>query len=93
MKVIYKYILTTTDTQTVAMPKNAQILTVQTQNEKPCLWAILDMDEQREETKDIEIFGTGHPIEDSMTILRNYIGTYQLNNGQLVFHVFERLDK
>ena len=30
-----------------------------------------------------------HPIEDGKITAYNYIGTYQLNDGELVFHVFE----
>lgn len=83
---IWKYRLTTTDTQYAEMPKGAKILAVQMQNEVPCLWALVDPDQPKMKVK-IAIFGTGHPIDERWGL--KYIGTYQLNGGLLVFHVFE----
>lgn len=40
-----------------------------------------------EDCAKIEIFGTGHPFDAATQ--RKYIGTYQLFEGDLVFHVFE----
>ena len=87
-KTIWKFELKTTDTQKLEMPVGAEILTVQAQNERPCLWALVDPTEKKE-TRLFDIFGTGHPIHCDMSIGRRYIGTYQLNGGSLVFHVFE----
>lgn len=44
MQRIYKYPIETVDQQQVKMPDGAQILTVQVQNGKPCLWAMVDPD-------------------------------------------------
>lgn len=86
-KSIWKFQLETVDGQTLKMPKGANIFTVQTQNEIPCLWALVDPDADKEE-RIIEIFGTGHPINDEID--RIYIGTYQLMKGSFIGHVFER---
>lgn len=86
-KRIWKYQLHTTDTQNLTMPVGAEILTVQTQN-GPCLWVLVDPDAEMEK-RTIETFGTGHAIPDTPVGERKYIGTYQLHNGALVFHVFE----
>ncbi len=69
------------------MPIGAELLTVQIQGGKPCLWAMVDPAKDQSE-RHIEIFGTGNPIEESI-LERKYIGTYQLHGGSLVFHVFE----
>jgi len=87
-KTIWKFELETTDNQTIEMPVNAEILTVQTQNEIPCIWALVDPTETKEK-RFIEVFGTGHDIHYDMGVSRNYLGTYQLHGGSLVFHVFE----
>ena len=87
-KTIWKFELETTDNQTLKMPVGAEILTVQTQSDKPCLWALVDPNAEKE-GRFIEIFGTGHPVGYDMGIDRKYIGTYQLHGGSLVFHVFE----
>jgi hypothetical protein len=93
-KRIWKFELEVTDKQFISMPKEAELLTVQTQNqplyEKPCLWALINPINDWEE-RCFEIFGTGHPIHYDMGIERKYIGTFQVNCSNLVFHVFERL--
>lgn len=86
-KTIWKYELKTTDVQQVYMPIGAEILTVQTQLERPCLWALVDPQAEKE-TRGIMIYGTGHPVPTE-PYPHKYIGTYQLSDGSLVFHVFE----
>ena len=97
MRIIYKYPLEVKDYQVVTMPKNAQILTVQAQREKPCIWALVDTDNEPEERyfrmagpekRYFRMAGTGHPIRLKDKLLR-YIGTFQLMGGDLIFHVFE----
>jgi len=87
MKRIYKYPLETTDVQTVSMPIGAKILTVQTQNDKPCIWALVNP-EAPTEKRNIEIYGNGHEIHNEADL--TYIGTYQMLDGELILHVFER---
>lgn len=90
-KSIWKFKLDTADYQKVSMPPNAQILTVQTQDEIPCIWAICDTTASEKEEREFEIFGTGNPYRDDIWFgkYHSYIGTYQLRKGTLVFHVFE----
>lgn len=88
-KTIWKYLLNVTDAQNVIMPVGAEILTVQTQNESPCLWALVNPSETRTEGRNIEIFGTGHPIGYDMGVDRKYISSFQLMGGKLVYHAFE----
>lgn len=82
---IWKFPLEITDRQTVSMPGGAQILTVQTQNGTPCLWALVDEGESEKEDRSIYTQATGGPFVDDPGDLI-YIGTYQLPT--LVFHVF-----
>lgn len=86
MKKIYKYILAATDVQTISLPENAEILTVQTQNETPCIWVELDPELPSTVTREFRIFSTGHPMIDYNG---KYIGTFQLRGGSLVFHLYE----
>ncbi|MBQ8969210.1 MAG: hypothetical protein IJ064_05720 [Bacteroidaceae bacterium] len=69
------------------MPKGAKILTVQIQSGQPCIWAAVNPSSFENETRRFRIAGTGHPVEDA--IIENYIGTFQMCDGKLVFHVFE----
>lgn len=68
------------------MPKSAKVLTVQTQGETPCLWALVDTNAPTER-RSFRTFGTGHKIPDNEKL--DYICTYQLDGGQFIFHVFE----
>ena len=83
---IYKYELEVTDEQIVLLPKEAKILCVQEQHGGPKLWALLNPEEPLE-PRLIRTCGTGHLIKDIKRL--HYLGTYQLHNGTLVFHVFE----
>ena len=75
----------------VEMPKDAEILTIQTQNETPCIWALVNPENEKE-LRHFEVYGTGHDIHYDMGIERKYINTFQLYGGSLVFHLFERVD-
>lgn len=92
MKQIWEFPLETTDVQRIEMPVGAEILTIQTQNEVPCIWALVDTGTSVLKCKrTFNIFRTGHNIPELVDSHRKYIGTYQLNNGGLVFHCFELL--
>ena len=88
---IWKFPMDVNDKVKISMPKGAEILTVQTQHETPCIWALVDTENGKEE-RYFEIFGTGHPIPNDMGVERKYINTFQLKGGALVFHLFERLN-
>ena len=86
-KTIWKYELKIDDLQNVIMPIGAEILSVQMQNETPCLWALVNPDEKDTDARNIETFGIGHPVAYDMGVTREFIDTYQTRG--LVFHVFE----
>ena len=86
MEKIYKYILAVTDEQVIYLPQGATLLTVQVQHGVPCLWAKVNPDSPNEEHR-IIIKGTGHSLEE----VGEYLGTFQLYSGELVFHAFEAL--
>ncbi|MGJ8680497.1 DUF7352 domain-containing protein [Paraglaciecola sp.] len=82
-KVIWKYTLT--PAILIEIPKGAEILSVAEQNNEICLWALVDPNAELE-AREFHVFGTGHNI----TIKGfDFIGTALLENGSLVFHVFE----
>lgn len=83
-KVIYKYPLQVEDEQIISMPKGAEILTVQEQHGKPCLWALANPQAEKEEVK-IVMVGTGHIFN---TKNLKYIGTCQCINRLFVAHIF-----
>ena len=84
MKRVYKYDIDVLDNFVLELPEDAQILTVQMQYGSPVIWALIDDDKPLKERK-FRLAGTGHPIEENV----KYIGTFQLMDGALVFHLFE----
>lgn len=86
MQRVFKYPLHATGEQSVPLPHGAQILCVQTQRGTPCLWALIDDTAPTGVYRTITIYGTGQPIYRSPG---KYIGTFQINDGSLVFHVFD----
>ena len=90
-KAIFKYLLDIQDENKISMPKGAEILTCQTQNDKqPCVWAIIDTEQKETEVRHFEILGTGHTANAlNEGYKRIYISTFQILNGSLVFHLFE----
>lgn len=82
-KVVYKYPVTF-GPQIIEMPKDAEILTVQLQRGEPQLWALVDP-KLPVKHRLITIVGTGQSVQGNV----RYIGTFQLEYGNFVFHAFE----
>lgn len=89
MKRVYKYEVPIQDQFALQLPVGAQVLTVQTQyGDAPRLWALVDADSAVTELRSFILRGTGHDIEEPVDRLI-HCGTFQLQDGALVFHVFE----
>jgi hypothetical protein len=82
---IWKWELDVTDIQYVAISEGAKLLDVQVQKGQCCIWALCDENAPLVPRK-IAIYGTGNPIPDDPG---NYIATFQLHDGAMVFHAFE----
>jgi len=85
---IWKFPLAVGKSITIEIPHSAEILSVQSQNEQPCIWVLVDPS-LRTVHRNFAIFGTGHTIEVDDELPMNYIGTFQLENGSFVGHLFE----
>lgn len=84
MKTIHKHPIQTTDCQTIEIPFWCNLLTVQAQHGTPCIWAEVETTDTMSKLH-IRTFGTGHEIPED---IGQYPGTYQLEGGSLVFHVY-----
>jgi len=82
---IWKWEIEVTDHQVLTLPAMAQILDVQMQGDKCCLWALCDEKAEYEPRK-LAIYGTGNPMPNNTG---EYIATFQMAGGELVFHAFE----
>lgn len=92
MKTIWKFPCDIADDLTINMPLGAQILTVQMQHGVPCIWALVD-DAMPKLAHKFAWRGTGHNC-DTLTPRHHesapkHVGTVQMANGNLVFHLFE----
>lgn len=81
---IWKFDLKDLRVQIIGMPVGAKLLTVAMQHETPRLWALVN-DTGDIVNRRILTYGTGH----AGATAGDYIGTYQLLEGALVFHVFD----
>jgi hypothetical protein len=82
---IWKWTLDLSDVQPVIIPKGAKLLSVQMQGDTPQLWVLCD-EKADKERRHIAIYGTGTPLPDEPG---EFISTFQLHGGALVFHAFE----
>lgn len=83
-KQIFKYPLLQGYSQ-IWMPKNAEVLTVQEQRDFPYIWALIDNTAVLE-ARGFFVYPTGEVITAP---IGKYLGTFQVYNGDLVYHVFE----
>ena len=83
---IWKFELPVTDSFALEMPKGAVILTIQCQNNTPMFWSKVNPKAPKE-LRYFRIIGTGHPFSSDENL--KYVGTCQMNEGALIWHVFE----
>lgn len=87
MITIYKYpIPSLAEWQSVHLPKDARILTIQPQGDILTIWALVDTEAEYENIG-ILILGTGFPIPKEYKIeTQRYFTTVQM--GKYVWHIF-----
>jgi hypothetical protein len=85
---VWKYEIPIADEFTLDLPDNAELLTVQVQPMQGVMvWALVNP-EAPKRRRTFHLAGTGHPMEYKPHDLR-FIGSFQLDGGALVFHLFE----
>lgn len=105
--VVYKYPVELTDEFSVMLPRVSQILTVQVQldeagREKPFMWVKHALNTTKIVSRRFRLAGTGHPIDEPKSPNETspviwptrwqYVGSFQLEGGKLVFHLFVESD-
>jgi len=71
----------------LTLPKRARVLTVQMQYDQPQMWALLDQNDFKVE-RSFAIVPTGAGVDATYDDLA-YVGTFQMQGGALVWHLFE----
>jgi hypothetical protein len=91
MRRIFKYDIGFLEKQTVTLPKNADILRVETQDGIVRLWAAVDPNETELENRFLECYKTGAIIDTPYDDLR-YIGYVTIYiQMELCLYVYENL--
>ena len=86
MKSIWNFPLSIKAFQRVFVPRYARFLSAQMQGEHPCLWYIVDTNEQEKERLTIQIVGTGRELPANCD-KSNHLATVQ--GDGFVWHLFE----
>jgi hypothetical protein len=89
MKTIYKYPFHVGQFQIVNLPRGAEILTAQEQDNQLFIWAKVDAGEGEFVSRTISVFGTGHAIVDDKNL--KYLCTVVTKHSEMVWHVFEHV--
>ena len=85
-KQVWKYTLDSMTTNVISMPLGARIISVDSQREEICIWVLVDTDEKKTMIHRFVVCPTGGDIPETVEY---FLGTAQLQNGALVFHVFQ----
>jgi len=88
MLTIYKYEIEIEDYFEIRLPEDYKILSIQTQRDKICLWVLVNPNNKTILCK-FRLARTGYPINDDIDY---FIGTFQLYDGDIVFHLFKLKD-
>lgn len=83
---IYKYQVSAVSHQVIAMPIGARLLSVHARRESVFLWALVDPS-LAHELVGVRLVGTGKAF-DAIDDYPHFIGTVQIEEGPIVFHVF-----
>lgn len=88
MRTIHKYSVGLSGEFVLNIPDGFECLSVQVQGSTPYLWVLVDTS-RPPKLQRFCVAGTGHPVTiDDL----KFVGTFQLDGGRLVFHVFLRLE-
>lgn len=85
-RAIFKWTLQLEDEQVLSVPVGTKLLSVQMQHGSPQVWGICFSPASSMKKITVFIHGTGHPI--TREVLGRFLGTFQMKDGTLVFHVF-----
>jgi hypothetical protein len=84
-EVIWKFPIVIDDYQILTMPRYAQVLSVAMVRDEPAVYALCDPTADLVD-RGIRSVGTGNPIV--WTERMDFVGTFQMLDGALVWHVF-----
>ena len=89
MERIYKYVITRVGVNQLLVPKGAKLLSCKAQDEKICLWFLVDPLASKRDVRLFTCIMTGERIE--ILAKKEFIDTCLIDGGSFVLHVFEIL--
>lgn len=84
---MWKFEIPLEDDFELEMPGGAIPLSVGVQRNTPMIWAAVDSATREKERHKFHLRGTGQPLPN-LNVSR-FIGTFQLWDGRLVYHLFD----
>lgn len=72
--------------QSINVPADSTLLSVHSQFNKLCLWAICPSPFEITEARTIALYTTGEPLPENCSV---YLGTVLLDDGLFVLHAFD----
>ncbi len=76
--------------QSIQMPWGAQIVSIQAQRDVITIWAIIDDEEARKDTRDFWVIHTGSQIHEPKSGMKLYfLATVVMDSRGMVYHIFE----
>ena len=90
MRTVWKYSLHP-GLNEISVPPHSYAMAVQDQRGSPQIWMLVAMDNPNRVMRMFRVVGTGEPIPDSC--VGRYVGTFQMDVGEMVFHVFEEVEE
>ena len=86
MRRVYKYSLFFVDkVQEIELPSRAEVLHVEMQGGRLCMWALVDIDAKTTIVRRFIVRGTGHDIDPAFFL--RHVSTLMHHDGQLVWHI------
>lgn len=86
MTTIYRFDIPVQDEFSLMLPAFASVLCIGERGGTGHMWVRLDPKAEKKERK-FRVIGTGHSIADVPSL--EYLGTFFMASGKLVWHVFE----
>ena len=88
-KTVWKYPLEASGhVQSVCLPSGAEVIYAAAQHQVPMIWALVDPTEELLVQRHFVMVGTGVEIEIGYGE-HHHIGSFLMDDGNFVFHVFE----
>jgi hypothetical protein len=86
-RIIWKFGVPLTERFVLVMPAGAQVLTVQNQGDVAHVWVLVDPSGPRRARR-FALYGTGRTLPNAPET-GAYVGTFQTEGGQFVWHLFD----